>query len=211
MLKLIKAELSYIKFQIHNALFLLLGLSIFALIRGFNPINLICFILFMQFVSFTYLSEIKENRGFKYMQLNLSDREIAIFRILLSLIGFLTIYTLGIISYLIFEFPPDGFYDTIQELILFGGLGLISFYTYLFLSDIFSVFQNKSDFAVFNIIVGTIILFAIVSTAMSVRNIYSSSVDDGITMIIFVYIIVAIFAVISYITFQHKESHLGYK
>ena len=211
MLKLIKAELSYIKYQIHNALFLLLGLSLFALIRGFNPTNLICFILFIQFVSFTYLSELKENRGFKYVQLSLSNREIAIFRILLSLIGFLIIYTLGIISYLIFEFPPDGFHDTLLELILFGGLGLMSFYTYLFLSDLFSVFQNKSGFVVFNIIVLTILLFALVSTAMSVGNIYSSSINAGITLIILVYIVAAAFALISYKTFQHKESHLGYK
>lgn len=211
MLKLIKAELSYIKYQIHNALFLLLGLSFFALVRGFNPTNLICFILFMQFVSFTYLSEVKENRSFKYMQLNLSNREIAIFRILLSLIGFLIIYTLGVISYLIFDFPPDGFHDTIQELILFGGLGLMAFYTYLILSDLFSLFQNKSSFVVFNIIVGTIILFALASTAMSIRNVYGGSANSGITLIILVYVGTAILAAISYKTFQNKESHLGYK
>ena len=211
MFKLIKAELSYIRYQIPNAVFLLLGLSLFAVIRGFNPTNLICFILFIQFISFTYLSELKENRGFKYVQLNLSNREIALFRILLSLIGFLIIYTLGVISYLILEFPPDGFHDTLLELILFGGLGLMSFYTYLFLSDLFSVFQNKSGFVVFNIIVLTILLFALASTAMSVRNAYNSSIDAGITLIVLVYIVAVILALISYITFQHKESHLGYR
>ena len=74
MFKLIRAELSYIKHQIHNGILLILVLSLFALVRGFNPTNLICFILFMQFISFTYLSEVKESRGFKYMQLNLSNR-----------------------------------------------------------------------------------------------------------------------------------------
>jgi len=209
MLKLIKAELSYIKHQIHNGILLILLLSLFALVRGFNPTNLICFILFMQFISFTYLSEVKESRGFKYMQLNLSNREIAIFRIVMSLIGFFVIYSLGIVSYLLFDFPPDGFHDTVQELILFGGLGLMSFYTYLIFSDLFSLFQNKSSFVVFNIIVGTIILFAIASTAISARNAYNSSVDSGITFIILVYIGAAILAVFSHITFQHKESHLG--
>ena len=209
MFELIKAELSYIKYQIHNALFLILGLSLFALIRGFNPANLICFILLMQFISFTYLSELKESRGYKYIQLNLSNRELAVFRIILSLIGFTIIYTLGVISYLVFNFPPDGFHDTVQELILFGGLGLMAFYTYLFLLDLFSAFQNKSGFVVFNIIVGTIILFALASTAMSIRNVYSSSVDNGIISIILVYIGATILAAISYMTFQHKGSHLG--
>ena len=211
MLKLIKAELSYIKHQIHNGILLILVLSLFALVRGFNPTNLICFILFMQFISFTYLSEVKESRGFKYMQLNLSNREIAIFRIVLPLVGFLIIYTLGIISYLIFDFPPDGFHDTVHELILFGGLGLMAFYTYLFFSDLFSLFQNKSGFIIFNIIVGSLLLIALVLTAMTVRNAYNNSISSGIILILFTYVGAAILALISYITFQHKESHLGIK
>ena len=211
MFNLIKAELSYIKHQVHNALLLVGVLSIFAMIRGFNPTNLICFILFLQYISFTYLSELKESRSYNYILLNLSNREIAVFRIVLSLIGYLVIYTLGVISYLVFEFPTDGFHDTLLELISFGGMGLMAFYTYLFFSDAFSVFQNRSGFVIFNIIVGTIILFALVFTAMAVRNAYNNSVNGGITLVVFVYIGAAIFAVISYITFQYKESHLGYK
>ncbi len=211
MFKLILAELSYSKYQIHNAILLLAVLSLFAIIRDFNPTNLICFILFMQFISYTYLSEQKESRSFKYMQLNLSIRKTAQFRIVLSLIGFVIIYTLGTVSYLVFDFLPDGFHDTIFELFLFGGLGLMAFYAYLFFSDLFSLIQSKSNFIIFNIVVGSILFAILVIFMVFVRNVYNNSVSSGITLILFTYIGAIILAVISCISFQHRESHLGIK
>ena len=211
MFKLILAELSYSKYQIHNAIFLLAVLSVFAMIRDFNPTNLICFILFMQFISYTYISEQKESRNFKYLQLNLSIREISHFRIVLSLIGFVIIYTLGSLSYLVFDLPPDGFHDTFLELILFGGLGLMAFYAYLFFSDLFSLFQNKSSFVIFNFTAGTIIFTLLIIIMVSIRNVYYSSTSNGIILILFTYVGAIILAVISCMSFQHRESHLGIK
>lgn len=209
MFKLILAELSYIKYQIHNAILLPAGLSLFAVIRGFNPTNLVCFILFLQFISYTYISSIKEKRYQNYMLLNLSSHTIALFRIVMSLIGYFIIFTLGGISYLVFNFPPDGFHDTFLELLTFGGFGLLAFYTYLILSDLFSVFQNKSGYALFNVATLVLIVVAIITTASVVRDTYNNSVTNGIIPIVLVYVGALVFGITSYNTFQRKESHLG--
>jgi hypothetical protein len=209
MFYIIKAELSYTKYQIHNWLLVLIALSLFAMIRGFNPTNLICFILFLQFFSYTYIYQLKEQRSSQYVLLGLSNNKIAGLRIIISLIGYSSVYTIGGISYLIFDLPSDGFHDTLAELVLFGGMSLMTVYTYLFLSDLFSLFQKKTNYVFFNIIVGAIILFALVFTAITVRNAYNSTISAGIIHIVFVYIGAIILAILSYITFKHRESHLG--
>jgi len=209
MLYLIQAELNYIKNNMHNGIIVLTAVCLFALVRGFNPINLICFILFIQFFSFTHISQLKERRNSQYILLGLSNNTLAIFRVVMTLIGYLLVYSLGGVSFLIFNFPPDGFHDTFAELMLFGGLSLMSVYTYLFLSDIFSLFQKKSNFILINIILGAIIMLALVITAMTIRNAYNTT-SAGNIYIVFVYIGAIILSVISYITFKHRESHLGY-
>ncbi len=210
MIKLIKAQLCYMKYQIHKSIISVFALLLLVVFKEFNPTNLICFILFMQFVFFTYLSETKENRNYKYVQLNLSNREIATVRIILSLIGFTIIYLLGVLSYLIFDIPTDGFHDTILELILFGGVGLLAFYSYLLLSDIFSLFKNKSEYIIFSIVSGGIIFVFIILLLITVRNTYNTSVNSSITYISLIYVASLFLALSSLKTFYLRESHLGY-
>lgn len=198
------------KFYLYNAFFMVLGLMFFAFLKGFNPINLVCFILVFQFFSFTYLLQLKERRNYLYTLLNLSAKKIALYRIVLSLIGFSSIYSIGISLYLIFDFPHEDFHDTLLELLLFGGMALMAYYTYLFISDFYSIFKSKSGFQIFNRIVGGIILIAIILTALSVKVNYGVSLEGGIISVIFIYFGVVTFALISYQTFQHRESHLGY-
>ncbi len=198
------------RFYFYNAFFMVLGLLLFAFLKGFNPINLVCFILVFQYFSFTYLLQLKERRNYLYTLLNLSAKKIALYRILLSLIGFISIYSIGVSLYLIFDFPHEDFHDTILELLLFGGMALMAYYTYLFISDFYSIFKSKSGFQIFNRIVGGIILIAIILTALSVKANYGVSLEGGIISVIFIYFGVVTFALISYQTFQHRESHLGY-
>lgn len=198
------------RFYLYNAFFMVLGLLLFAFLKGFNPINLICFILVFQFFSFTYLLQLKERRNYLYTLLNLSAKKVALYRILLSLIGFISIYSIGVSLYLIFDFPHEDFHDTLLELLLFGGIALLAYYTYLFISDFYSIFKSKSGFQIFNRIIGGIILIAIILTALSVKANYGVSLEGGIISVIFIYIGVVTFALISYQTFQNRESHLGY-
>lgn len=210
MFLILKAELSYIRFNLLNAFLMVLVFLLIALIRGFNPTNLICFILMFQFLSFTYFIQLKERRNLLYTLLYLSIKRIATYRIILSLVGFIPIYSLGMTTYLIFDFPHEEFHDTLLELLLFGGMTLMAYYTYLFISDFFSVFKSKSEFQIFNRIVGVVILLAIILTALSVEVSYGDSLEDGIRSVIFIYIGVVTFGAISYVTYQHRESHLGY-
>lgn len=129
---------------------------------------------------------------------------------MLSVAGYIIVYLFGISLYLIFDFPHHDFHDTLLELLLFGGMALLGYYTYLFVSDFYSLFKNKSGFLVFNGIIGAIIIIAIILTALTVKVSYAESIEDGTSSVIFIYVGVVVFAVISYITFQHRESHLGY-
>ena len=94
---------------------------------------------------------------------------------------------------------------------MFGGIGLMSIFTYLFLSDIFSNIQSKSGVFWFNIIVTTIIIIAIVLTASTIRNAFNNPSGKGILTIIFLYLACLMFAMISFFTYKNKESYIGIK
>jgi uncharacterized integral membrane protein len=181
---------------------------VFALVKGFNPVNLICFIMLIQFFAFTHIVQQKENRSAVYVLLGLPNNKLALFRVVIILLGYLIIYSFGAISYLVLDIPPDGFHDTVEELFLFGGLGLISILSYLIISDLFSFYQ-RSKFIWFNLIVGILIMIALVTIAVNTRNNYLSS--HSFLPIVYVYIFGIITAIISYFTFQNRESHLGNK
>ena len=65
MFKLIKSEISYIVYNLHNLVILVFSLLVFALVKGFNPVNLICFIMLIQFFAFTHIVQQKENRSYR--------------------------------------------------------------------------------------------------------------------------------------------------
>jgi hypothetical protein len=208
MFKLIKSEISYLIYNLHNLIILVFALVVFAMVRGFNPVNLICFIMLIQFFAFTHIVQIKENRSAIYILLGIKNSMLAQFRIVINLIGFSIIYSLGALSYLIINIPPEGFHDTIQELFLFGGLGLFSIFSYLILSDLFSFYQ-RSKFIWFNIVTGALIMIVLITIAVTVRDNYTASYS--FLYIIFVYILVIVSAIYSYLTFQNRESHWGNK
>ena len=208
MFSLIKSEINYIMYNLHNLFILVFALVVFALVKEFNPVNLICFIMLIQFFAFTHIVQQKENRSAVYVLLGLPNNKLALFRIVITLIGFAIIYSFGTVSYLVLNIPPDGFHDTVEELFLFGGLGLISIFSYLIISDLFSFYQ-RSKFIWFNLIVGTLIMIALVTIAVNSRNNYLSS--HSFLPIVYVYIFGKITAIISYFTFQNRESHLGNK
>lgn len=208
MFGLIKSEISYIMYNLHNLVILVFSLLVFALVKGFNPVNLICFIMLIQFFAFTHIVQLKENRSAVYVLLVLPNNKLALFRIVITLIGFAIIYLFGSISYLLVNIPPNGFHDTIEELYLFGGLGLMSIFSYLIISDLFSYYQ-RSKFFWFNIVVGTFIMIVLVTIAVNTRNNYMASYS--LMPIVYVYLMGIITAIISYFTFQKRESHLGNK
>ena len=208
MFSLIKSEINYIMYNLHNLFILVFALVVFALVKEFNPVNLICFIMLIQFFAFTHIVQQKENRSAVYVLLGLPNNKLALFRIVITLIGFAIIYSFGTVSYLVLNIPPDGFHDTVEELFLFGGLGLISILSYLIISDLFS-FNQRSKFIWFNLIVGILIMIALVTIAVNTRNNYLSS--HSFLPIVYVYLFGIITAIISYFTFQNRESHLGNK
>jgi magnesium-transporting ATPase (P-type) len=208
MYNLIKAEINYIKYNLHNSIILVFALVVFALVRGFNPVNLICFIMLIQFFAFTHIVQLKESRSAMYVLLGLQNSKLAQFRIVINLIGFTVIYSLGALSYLILNIPPEGFHDTIQELFLFGGLGLTSVFAYLIISDLYSFFQKKY-FIWFNVVVGTLLMIVIIIAAVTVRNNYQT--NYSFLLIVLIYMSASALAIFSYFTFQKRESHVGSK
>jgi hypothetical protein len=141
--------------------------------------------------------------------LNISNKKIALSRIIIILIGFIPLYCSGIIIHLLFELPTEGFRDSYLELVMFGGIGLMSIFTYLFLSDLFSNIKSNSGVFWFNLIVTAIIIIAIVLTASTIRNAFNNPLGKGILTIIFLYLACLVFAMISFITYKNRESYIG--
>jgi len=211
MFYLIRAQLKYIVYNLYSTLIILIGISSYAYIRDFNPLNLISFLLFVQFVSLVLLNNTKESREYIFRLIILSAKQVAITRIILVLLGFTTIYFVAFgLHVLLFNVAP-GFRNSLQELFMFGGIALCGIFLYLFIADYFSIFKSKSGFVWFNVIIG--LLIGILSFAMiiTVTNSYDSSAYSSQFIISGLYIIAAIFAGISFVTYQFRESYLGYK
>ena len=92
-LYLIKAQLKYIKHtNVLSVLFIHIGTITYAYLRGFNPMNLICFFLFTQYIATVLLINTAEKRDYTFSLITLTRKEIAFTRIILSLIGFVIIF-----------------------------------------------------------------------------------------------------------------------
>jgi len=211
MFHLIKSELKYSKFGLIHTNWIFLGFLVYAYIREFNPLNILCFLFFIFYLSYIFVNDTKESRDQAIRLLPLSSRQTAKVRIILILIGFITIYFGGTFVYILFNFQAVGFRDSIYELFMLGGIALLAAFTYLFLSDVFSIFTSKSSYKWFNLFVGIFIGLSVIFTAAFIRNIYLTSNDSAVISIIALYILSIVLAYISKITFYQKESHLGYK
>ena len=129
MITLLKTELSYLLYKVHIPIVSVILLIFYSVLAEFNPTNLTCFIVLAQLFSFIFIGMSKDNREYKINTLNISYRKIAMFRILIVLIIFMVIYSLGLLAHWIIDIPQSGFRDSKLELIMFGGIGLMAIFT----------------------------------------------------------------------------------
>ncbi|MDX1699806.1 MAG: hypothetical protein R3250_04260, partial [Melioribacteraceae bacterium] len=62
MLNIIKAQISYVIYNLHGTIIIFTGIFLYSYYREFNPINILSFLLFVQYVSLVLLSNNKEGR-----------------------------------------------------------------------------------------------------------------------------------------------------
>jgi len=212
MLHLLVAQLKYIN---HKNIYSILPIHIFAIlygyIRDFNPLNLICFFLFTQYISLVLLNNSKENRDYTFSLLVISVKEIAFSRVILAFIGYLIIYSIALGLHIFLFYSVAEFKDSLHELFMFGGLSLCGIFLYVSVADYFSMIKAKSGFTWFNVIMSFIIAFFALGTIISVENSYLTSVESSPTLIVLIYLCSLILASISYVTYIKRESYLGYK
>ena len=99
---IIRAQIQYILYSIHQTIILLAGLFTYAYLREFNPLNLFCFLFFVQYASIVLLKANKENRDYTFQLLTLSAKQIASIRIILTLLGFVIIYLIAFLLHILF-------------------------------------------------------------------------------------------------------------
>jgi hypothetical protein len=208
--RIIAAQIKYTIYNLQGTIIIFLGILIYAYFRQFNPLNILSFLLFVQYSSLVLLSNNKEKRDYTFLLLTLSTREIAFSRVFLVYLGFLFIYFISFgMNYLIFN-PGINFRDGFHELFMFGGFGLLGIFLYLILTDYFSIFRNRTGFVLFNISV--IILLGIIGFGIiySVVNTYENSNSYVLEIISLIYLCSFILSVTSILTYQKRESYLGY-
>lgn len=208
---IIRAQIQYILYSIHHTFILLAGLFTYAYLREFNPLNLFCFLFFVQYASIVLLKANKENRDYTFQLLTLSAKQIASIRIILTLLGFVIIYLIAFLLHILFFNTTLGFRNSLHELFMFGGIALSGIFLYVIFSDYFSVFRNKSGFIWFNIIVGTIIGMLSFFIIIAINNSFETSITSSKLLIFVLYLAAVFFAGISFISYQSRESFLGYK
>jgi len=208
---LISAQLKYLVFNIHSTFLIVVGIITYSYLRNFNPINLLSFAIFIQFVSHVLLTNPIENRDYIIRTLTLSAKEVAFTRVVLVFSGFIIIYTFfGGIHYLILNHSQN-FRDSYHEFFMFGGLALSCIFFYLFVSDFYSSIGSKSKFVWFNLILGVIVGISVIGISIAVKNAYDFSLLSYGFLIILLYLSALIFAGASFKSYQNRESYLGYK
>ena len=124
MLQIIKSQITYMIYSFLSTVTITFGLLAYAYVRDFNPLNLLCFILFVQYVSLVLLNDAKEKRELTYRLLTLTEKQIALLRIVLVYIGFFFIYSFGFGLSFLFPSTPFDFRGSLHELFMFGGIAL---------------------------------------------------------------------------------------
>jgi hypothetical protein len=211
MLLLIKAQLKYIIHNLYHSIIIIIGISSYAYIREFNSLNLLCLLLFVQFVTLVLLNNAKENRDITIRLLVLSPKQVAISRIVLVSVGFVIIYFISFVLHVFFFNDTLGFRNSIHELFMFGGIALCGIFLYLAISDYFSVFKGKSSFIWFNVIVSFVITLLSFFVIITISNSYNSGIETSSLLISGLYIISIILGIVTFISYQYRESYLGYK
>lgn len=208
----IKSQISYgTTAKLYSVIAIHLGAIFLAYYRGFNPLNVICFLLFLQYITLSLLGNPIEKRDYVFNLITLTIKEIAFSRIIISFLGFVVIYSFGLALHLfVFDYTIE-FRDSLHEFLGLGGLTINGVFFYLILCDTFEVIQSKSSFIWFNVIVGITISILVFGILITVEKLYSSSIESSIILISTIYIASIIFAYFSYLTYQKRESYLGYK
>jgi len=208
----IKSQLSYVGPGDLYSIFLIhLGTILYSYIRDFNPVNLMCFLLFIQYATVVLINNSKENRDYTFNLLTITSREVALIRIILVMGGYLIIYLTALVVHLTLFYNVVEFKGGIHELFMFGGLALSGVFLYISLADYFSTLNKKTEVVWFNIIIGFIIAIISFGAIISVENSYTSSKETSSILIILFYLSSIFFAWISYNSYQKRESYLGYK
>ena len=211
LLHIIKAQIKYMINGFLPTLAMALGLLGYAYIRNFNPINLICFIIFVQYVSLVLLNNAKENREYIFRLITLSEKQIAKTRIILVYLGFISIYSFGYIFHLVLTPESYGFRGSFQELFMFGGIALSGVFLYLIVADNYTIFKAKSNFLWFNVIIAFIIGIVSFAIIIGINNSYRASVFSSTFLVIVLYFVAALLSRLSLFSYRQRKSYLGYK
>jgi hypothetical protein len=207
---IIKAQIEYSLNKIHHTLILFVGIFTYAYLKEFNPLNLFCFLLFVQYASIAVLKNPKENRYYTLRLLGVAAKRIALSRILIIMLGFIIIYTFAVLVHNFFLDIQYGFRDSINELFMFGGVALCGIFFYMMISDVFSVFKYKSGFILFNVAMGILIGLLAFAVIIAIFESYQTSSYLSQVFVVILYIVSISLAAISYFTYQYRKSHAGY-
>ena len=210
-LNIIKAQIKYVLYNLHGTLIIFAGIYLYSYFREFNPINILSFLFFVQYVSLVLLSNNKEGRELTFRLLTLSARDIATSRVLLVLFGFIIVYTISFgLNYFVFQ-PGNDFRDGYHELFMFGAIGLLGIFLYLTIADYFSIFKNRRGSILFNTIAAVIIGIISFGVIFSVKSSFDNSESSSSILIVVIYLCSFVLAAISLFTYQNRESYMGYR
>lgn len=211
MWKIIKAQIKYMIYSFLPTIGMASGLLLYAYFREFNPLNLICFILFVQYVSLVLLNNAKENREYTFRLLFLSENQLAKTRIILVYLGYISIYSVGLVLQSVISSAGHSFRGSLQEFFMFGGIALCGVFLYLIVADNYTIFKTKSNFIWFNIIIGAIIGIFAFAIIIAIINSYNTSVASSIFLIFVLYFVAIMLSRWSLFSYKQKKSYLGYK
>jgi len=211
-MQLVKTQLKYITAKdillilpIHFAVLL------YSFLREINPISLICFFLYSQYAAIVILNSSNESRDYMFNSIVLITKEIALSRIILSFLGFITVYFVASLSFFLFFNSPSDFNGSFQELYLFGSLSLFGTFLYLIAIDYYSIVNSISSRIKFNIYAGILIGLLAFVLIIIVENSFHKSIESSNIFIIIIFTASLLLAAFSYFTYQKRKSYLGFR
>jgi hypothetical protein len=208
MLKIIKAEYSYLMYGSIHSLLIIVSLVLFYKIIDVVILNRVTFMIGILLLAHLIGSRKKEQRSYKEIVLPLQIKTLALTRLVMTALPILILYIISIGLNIYFLGFHTAWNDSIFELISMCLISILFSFAYYFLTDIFSVFQTKKGRIIFEAVVGLIIMAAALLTIITTEKSYSSSIFSGITINIFELLGIIFFSFVTVYTFKQKESHI---
>ena len=209
MIKILKAEYSYLMYGSIKSGLVIAGLFFFYRTLEVVIVNRITFMIGLFLIAQLIGTRRTEKRSYNETRLPIKFKTLSSIRLILVALPITILYSIAIALNLSMFGYSTVWNDSVFELISMYLISMLISFVYYFLTDIFSVFQTKKGRIIYEVVIGIIIGIALLFTMVTTEKSYSTSLYFGISINIFAAIGIIFFAFVTRSTFRQKESHIS--